>query len=133
MRADAFSQLTGISSASNIEVQVQNASQVNSTARVLANVLRNQHVTILSASTPGNNTNTDRIASDAVFTITRVLAIIALLLTSFLIINTVSTLIAEQTKIIGTMKAIGGTRQKVIRSYLCATDWYRCRNRRANR
>jgi putative ABC transport system permease protein len=122
MSADAFSQLTGISSANDIEVQVQNASRVNSTARALANVLRNQHVTILSSSTPGNNA--DQIASDAVFTITRVLAIIALLLTSFLIINTVSTLIAEQTKIIGTMKAIGATRQKVIRSYLFSVALY---------
>jgi putative ABC transport system permease protein len=122
MSADALGQLTGISSANDIEVQVQNTGQVNATARELANVLRNQHVTILSASTPGNNI--DQVASDAVFTITRVLAIIALLLTSFLIINTVSTLIAEQTKIIGTMKAIGGTRQKVIRSYLLSVALY---------
>jgi putative ABC transport system permease protein len=122
MSADALSQLTGIKSANDIEVQVQNASQVNATARVLAHILRNQRVTILSASTPGNNS--DQIASNAVFAITRVLAIIALLLTSFLIINTVSTLIAEQTKIIGTMKAIGGTRRKVIRSYLLSVALY---------
>jgi ABC-type antimicrobial peptide transport system permease subunit len=122
MSADALSQLTGISSANDIEVQVQNASQVNSTARELANFLRNQHVTIVSASTSG--INSDQIATNAVFTITRVLAIIALLLTSFLIINTVSTLIAEQTKIIGTMKAIGGSRSKVIRSYLLSVALY---------
>ncbi len=124
MSADALSQLTGISSANNIEVQVQNASQVNATARALANILRNRHVTILSASTPGNNTVQEASDADAVFTITRVLAIIALILTSFLIINTVTTLIAEQTKIIGTMKAIGGTRQKVIRSYLLSVGVY---------
>jgi putative ABC transport system permease protein len=122
MSANSLSQITGTSSANNIDVQVQNTSQVNATARALANVLRTQHVTILSSSTPG--TNADQIASDAVFTITRVLAIIALLLTSFLIINTVSTLIAEQTKIIGTMKAIGGTRRKVIRSYLLSVVLY---------
>jgi putative ABC transport system permease protein len=122
MSADALSQLTGISRANNIDVQVRNASQVNATARALANVLRDQHITILSSSTPGNNL--DQIASEAAFTITRVLAIIALLLTSFLILNTVSTLIAEQTKIIGTMKAIGGTRQKVIRSYLLSVAIY---------
>jgi putative ABC transport system permease protein len=122
MSADALSQITGISSANDIEVQVQNTNQVNATAHALANVLRNHQVTILSSSTPGNNV--DQVASDAVFTITRVLAIITLLLTSFLIINTVTTLIAEQTKIIGTMKAIGGTRQKVIRSYLLSVVVY---------
>jgi putative ABC transport system permease protein len=122
MSADTLNQITGISNANDIGVQVQNTSQVHATARALANVLRNQHVTILSASTPGNNL--DQVASDAVFTITRVLAIIALILTSFLIINTVTTLIAEQTKIIGTMKAIGGTRQKVILSYLLSVGIY---------
>jgi putative ABC transport system permease protein len=122
MSADALQQITGINSANTINVQVQNASQVHATANTLANVLRNQHVTILSASTPGNNII--QIASDAIFTITRVLAIIALMLTSFLIINTVTTLIAEQMKIIGTMKAIGGTRQKVIRSYLLSVGIY---------
>ncbi|HEY6412031.1 MAG TPA: FtsX-like permease family protein [Ktedonobacteraceae bacterium] len=122
MSADALNQITGVSSANTIEVQVRNASQVNVTARALALVLHNQHVTILSASTPGNNI--DQLATDAVFAITRVLAIIALILTSFLIMNTVTTLIAEQTKIIGTMKAIGGTRQKVIRSYLLSVGIY---------
>jgi putative ABC transport system permease protein len=122
MSTDALNQITGITSANDVEVQVRNTSQVNATAHALANVLRNQQVTILNASTPGNNII--QIASDALFAITRVLAIIALILTSFLIINTVTTLIAEQMKIIGTMKAIGGTRQKVIRSYLLSVGIY---------
>lgn len=122
MSADALGQITGINSANHIDVQLQNTHQVNATARTLANVLRAHQVVILSAFTPGSNTV--QIASDAVFAITRVLAIIALILTSFLIMNTVTTLIAEQIKIIGTMKAIGGTRQKVIRSYLLSVGIY---------
>jgi len=122
MSADGLAQLTGTSSANDIEVQVKNTSQVNATARQLSNILRDHHVVVLSASTPGNNL--DQIASDAVFTIMRVLAIIALLLTSFLIINTVTTLIAEQMKVIGTMKAIGGTRQSIIRGYLLSIAMY---------
>ena len=122
MSADALGQITGISSANHIDVQLRNTAQVNATARALANVLRAHGVVILSAFTPGNNTV--KTASEAVFAITRVLAIIALMLTSFLIINTVTTLIAEQIKIIGTMKAIGGTRQKVMRSYLLSMGIY---------
>jgi putative ABC transport system permease protein len=122
MSADALDQITGISSANHIDAQLRNTEQVNATARALANVLRAHDVVILSAFTPENNTV--KTASDAVFAITRVLAIIALMLTSFLIINTVTTLIAEQIKIIGTMKAIGGTRQKVMRSYLLSVGIY---------
>ena len=122
MSSDALGQITGINSANHIDVQLQNTHQVKATARVLANVLRSHGVVILSAFTPGSNTV--RVASDAVFAITRVLAIIALILTSFLIMNTVTTLIAEQIKIIGTMKAIGGTRQKVMRSYLLSVGIY---------
>ncbi len=122
MSADALEQITDISSANHIDVQLRNAGLVNATARALANVLRAHGVVILSAFTPGSNTI--QTASDAVFAITRVLAIIALILTSFLIINTVTTLIAEQTKIIGTMKAIGGTRRKIMRSYLLSVGIY---------
>ncbi|HEU0001857.1 MAG TPA: FtsX-like permease family protein [Ktedonobacteraceae bacterium] len=122
MSADALGHITGISNANHIDVQLRNTHQVNATARALANVLRAHHVVIFSAFTPGSNTV--QTASDAVFAITRVLAIIALILTSFLIINTVTTLIAEQIKIIGTMKALGGTRQKVMRGYLLSVGIY---------
>ena len=122
MSADGLSRITGITSANHIDVQLRDTRQVNATARTLADVLRAHHVVIFSAFTPGSNTV--QTASNAVFAIMRVLAIIALILTSFLIINTVTTLIAEQIKIIGTMKALGGTRQKVMRSYLLSVGIY---------
>ncbi|MGH2497614.1 MAG: FtsX-like permease family protein [Ktedonobacteraceae bacterium] len=122
MSADGLSQMTGIGSANHIDVQLQNTHLVNTTARELANVLRAHHVVIFSAFSPGGSIV--QTASNAVFAITRILAIIALILTSFLIINTVTTLIAEQIKIIGTMKALGGTRQKVMRSYLLSVGIY---------
>lgn len=122
MSADELGRITSINSANHIDVQLRDTRQVNATARVLASVLRAHHVVIFSAYTPGSNTV--QTASDAVFAIMRVLAIIALILTSFLIINTVTTLIAEQIKIIGAMKALGGTRQKVMRSYLLSVGIY---------
>lgn len=122
MSADGLSRIAGISSANHIDVQLRDTHQVNATARALANVLRAHHVVIFGAFTPGSNTV--QTASDAVFAIMRVLSIIALILTGFLIINTVTTLIAEQIKIIGAMKALGGTRQKVMRSYLLSVGIY---------
>lgn len=52
------------------------------------------------------------------------LSIVALLLTALLIINTVSTLVTEQTRMIGTMKALGGTRCVILRSYLISVLLY---------
>ena len=122
MSEDGLSRITGINSANHIDVQLRDTRQVNATARALASVLRAHRVVIFSAFTPGSNIV--QTASNAVFAIMRVLAIIALILTSFLIINTVTTLIAEQIKIIGAMKALGGTRQKVMRSYLLSVGIY---------
>ncbi len=122
MSTDGLSRITGITSANHIDVQLRDTRQVNATARELASLLRTHHIVIFSAFTPGSNIV--QTASNAVFAIMRVLAIIALILTSFLIINTVTTLIAEQIKIIGTMKALGGTRQKVMRSYLLSVGIY---------
>lgn len=54
----------------------------------------------------------------------RAVSLIALLLACFLLINTVSTLITEQMRIIGTMKALGGQRGKIIQSYLISVSIY---------
>ena len=47
-----------------------------------------------------------------------VLASMALLLTCLMILTTMNNMLTEQFKMIGTMKAIGGTRGKIMRSYL---------------
>ncbi|HLJ82447.1 MAG TPA: FtsX-like permease family protein, partial [Ktedonobacterales bacterium] len=46
------------------------------------------------------------------------------ILSALLILNTVTTLVAEQTAIIGTMKALGGTRGTIIRGYLVSVGIY---------
>ncbi len=48
----------------------------------------------------------------------RVLAAGAIVVSCFLIMNTLTTLIAEQMRIIGTMKALGGTQSDILKSYL---------------
>ncbi len=45
-------------------------------------------------------------------------------MSGFLILNTVTTLVAEQTAIIGTMKAVGGTRGAIMRGYLVSVGIY---------
>ena len=56
--------------------------------------------------------------------IVRILAGVALLLVCLMIINTVTTVLSEQIRIIGTMKALGGTRWQIMRSYLLSVGIY---------
>lgn len=58
--------------------------------------------------------------------LTSLLAIVGLLLTSFLMINTITTLLTEQTRVIGTMKALGGSRRQIMLSYLLSVAVYGC-------
>src|SRR5579872_393998 len=122
MSTNALSQVTGNAAANDIEIKVYDKNKDNEAARAIASVLHTQQVTVLNASiaqsSPGQS------VSNSLLAIMRILSIIALVLTSFLIINTVTTLVSEQTKIIGTMKAVGGTRQAVMRGYLFSIALY---------
>jgi ABC-type antimicrobial peptide transport system permease subunit len=61
---------------------------------------------------------------DGVFSLMRTLALVAVILSTLLILNTVTTLVTEQTAIIGTMKALGGTRGTIMRGYLVTVGIY---------
>ena len=63
-------------------------------------------------------------AIDGVFSLLRILIIVAVVMSGFLILNTVTTLVAEQTAIIGTLKAVGGTRGAIMRGYLLSVGNY---------
>jgi putative ABC transport system permease protein len=61
---------------------------------------------------------------EGVFTLLRTLAFVAVILSTLLILNTVTTLVTEQTAIIGTMKALGGSRGRIMRGYLVSVGIY---------
>ena len=122
MSAAGFDQLTGLTGPNIAQAQVRDVKQIDQTTGVLYNTLTQNHVVVQGYSTDDSPLGMGPLSG--LFTIMRVLAVIALLLTAFLIINTVSTLVAEQIKIIGTMKAMGGTRGKIMRSYLLSVLCY---------
>lgn len=62
--------------------------------------------------------------SEGVFTLLRTLALVAVLLSTHLILNTVTTLVAEQTPVIGSMKALRGTRGVIVRGCLISVGIY---------
>jgi putative ABC transport system permease protein len=57
-------------------------------------------------------------AIDAIMLLLGVLGVLSLLLSGFLVVNTISALLAQQTKQIGVMKAIGARRRQVVGMYL---------------
>ena len=107
----------------HIAVKVTSITQVNATAHALGTLLQAHRVTVLGVSFPEPITAQLR-QLDGIFTLVRVLALLAVVMSGILLLNTVTTLIAEQTAIIGTMKAIGGTRDTILRGYLCSVGLY---------
>src|SRR5262249_19602823 len=96
--------------------QLQNYNQRDTTARQLEQVFTQQHVLVLSSDVGHNSNNATLV--DGLFATMRVLSIIALLLSVFLLLGTVTALVTEQLSIIGTMKTIGARSGQVIRHYL---------------
>src|SRR6266851_3383575 len=107
-----------------VAFKVQNISQVTTTANALAQTLQAKGVTVLNVSIhqPFNQERINTV--NGVFTLLRMLSILAVILSALLILNTVITLIAEQTPIIGTLKAVGGTRSAIVRGYLVSVGIY---------
>jgi putative ABC transport system permease protein len=107
----------------HIAVKVTSITQVNATAHALGTLLQAHRVTVLGVSFPEPITAQLR-QLDGIFTLVRILALLAVVMSGILLLNTVTTLIAEQTAIIGTMKAIGGTRGTILRGYLYSVGLY---------
>jgi putative ABC transport system permease protein len=107
-----------------IAFKVQHISQANATADALIQTLRANHLTVLSVNVnqPFNQAVIN--AVNGVFTLLLMLSILAVVLSGLLILNTIITLIAEQTQIIGTLKAVGGTRGAILRGYLLSVGIY---------
>ena len=101
----------------HISIKVASIVQVDATAHALGTLLQAHHVQVLGASFPEPLT-AQLHQIDGLFTLLRILAVLAVALSGILLLNIVTTFVAEQTAIIGTMKAIGGTRGTILRGYL---------------
>lgn len=63
-------------------------------------------------------------AINAMVLLLAVLGVLSLLLGTFLLVNTVSSILTQQVRQIGIMKAIGGTREQILRMYLTLVAAY---------
>ena len=107
-----------------IAIKVHNTSQANTTADALTQTLRANHVSVLSVTVSGPFDQGVITAVNGVFTLLRMLAILAVVLSGLLILNTIITLLAEQTPIMGMLKAVGGTRRAILGGYLVSVLIY---------
>jgi putative ABC transport system permease protein len=108
-----------------IMVQTSNATPASQTYQAMSHVLSAAHITIYdSFFASSSSTVTAQLIVSGLLNVVRILAGIALLLVCLMIVNTVTTLLAEQIRIIGTMKALGGTRLRIMRSYLLSVGIY---------
>ncbi len=107
----------------SLEIAVKVQNHANAVAMALQQVLSAHGITVYAIGVGGHSPPpTNAIAG--VFSLLRILAIVAVVMSGFLILNTVTTLVAEQTAIIGTMKAVGGTRGAILRGYLVSVGIY---------
>src|SRR5258708_19344564 len=101
-----------------------NTAQKSSTAKAVADVLRAKQVTVQGITYPTPFDTAVLTAVNGVFTLLRVLAILAVILSGMLILNTIITLIAEQTQIMGTVKALCWTRGSIFPGHLVPVLFY---------
>ncbi|BCL84711.1 hypothetical protein ccbrp13_71760 [Ktedonobacteria bacterium brp13] len=129
---DGFQQAFGATVSSQIGPQlryavafkVKNTKLESSTATAVAAVLKANGVAVKGISYPTPFNTALLTVLGGVFTLLRLLAMLAVLLSGMLILNTILTLVTEQTPMIGTMKALGGTRGTILRGYLVSVWIY---------
>ncbi len=116
---------SGLVLSPEIAVTVQHQNGTNTVATTVRQVLLAQGIRVYGYNMRvGGHSSPPTNAIAGVFSLLRILAIVAVVMSGFLILNTVTTLVAEQTAIIGTMKAAGGTRGRVMRGYLVSVGIY---------
>lgn len=124
MREGDAQTISNTPASNTFNVWLQNYGQRANSAKVLARALQASGVTVLNTTVGHDVTHGTSSIGAGLFTVMQVLSLVALLLSVFLLLSTITTLLAEQVPIIGTMKAIGASRAQVVRNYLLGVAIY---------
>lgn len=122
MGEPAFETFFHIPGVTNFAVRVKNYDQRYQTLTQISQALNQQHTPILGSNV-GRDDSVSQIAN-GLFGIMDVLSVVAILISVILLLGTVMALITEQVQAIGTMKAVGGSRGKIMRHYLALVSVY---------
>ena len=108
-----------------ILLKVHNRNLDQATAAAVQRVLLSDQITIFHVDIPDVNANAATLAAtQSIFSLLRLLCIVAIVLAAILILNIVTAVVTEQMGVIGSMKAIGGTRGTIMRGYLASVVLY---------
>jgi putative ABC transport system permease protein len=124
MSQDSLNALFQVSGVNSFLVRLDDYSQRNETAKQLAQVLQEQQVVVLNVTVGHLADSGGTSTIDGIFGVMQALSIVALVLSIFLLLSTVTTLVTEQVPVIGTMKAVGARRGQVLRNYLTSVAIY---------
>ena len=107
----------------HLGVKFDSVAELDSTTHALGETLQARGITILGASAP--EPLTAQLGQvNGIFVLLRLLALLALAMSGLLVLSTVSTSVAEQTAVIGTLKALGATRAMIARDVLISVAVY---------
>lgn len=122
MAESSFEQVFNRNGVTDFAIQLYNYSARYQTLDQLATVMQAHH-TPVQGTDVGHD---DSVSSTAngIFAIMDLLSIIAIVISVILLLGTISSLVTEQIKIIGTMKALGGQRGQIMRHYLALVFCY---------
>ena len=123
MSQQGLAELLNIREPNTIQIRVHTTAQAQITQARLRAVLQANHIAIIDSTLHTDSVSSNHILAN-LFALLRLLSIVAIVVSCFLVINTITTLLAEQISIIGTMKAIGGTQQAIFLSYLLSVGLY---------
>lgn len=122
MSTAALAAISGVSKPNLALLEVTNESQAQATAQAAEAVLRKGGSTVVGTVLGSGGVARSEVRG--LYLVLDTLSLAALLLAALLILNTITTLVAEQQPSMGIMKALGGTRNAVVRGYLTTVAIY---------
>jgi putative ABC transport system permease protein len=117
INADTLKQLQGHDRVNTIYLTVNDASQKAAVADAARDKLERAGYTVARVTLRDPNLHPAQDVLNVLFLVMGILGVLSLLLSSFLVTNTISALVAQQIKQIGVMKAIGADAWLVMRAY----------------
>jgi putative ABC transport system permease protein len=105
-----------------IAVALHAPAAYQATVRALGPVITAHGGTILAVLPPEHGVPVAQLRG--ILSLVRMGILVALLLAVILLLNAITALVTEQTAVIGTMKALGGTRARIVRGYLMTVLLY---------
>jgi putative ABC transport system permease protein len=99
-----------------IALRLRSPADYQATVSALAPILRGHGTTVLGVFPPAHGAPVGQLRG--ILSLVRVLLLVALTLALILLLNSVTALVAQQTPVIGTMKALGATSARIVRGYV---------------